>query len=182
MLVDTFQLKSDHQEILTLSNYVVNSSQACNRRSNSTIGAGSTLEPTVEHNLRKLRVRCSLLSRFITFRHEDFHSRIDRNSLFKCRGRAPGKFTVKRRFRPISVTMRCCNTNVWRHCGTLATFALVAEWFPLVPLLSAVVVWRERAERFHATSTATFHVAFVTPARAVDCSHRLASDRQATAR
>ena len=108
--------------------------------------------------------------------------RIDRNPLFKRRGRAPDKSTVKRRFRAITVTMRCCNTNVWRHCGTLATFALAAEWFPLVPLLSAVVVWRERAERFHATSTATFLVAFVTPARAVDCSHSPASDRQATAR
>ena len=69
--------------------------------------------------------------------------------------------------------MRCCNTNVWRHCGTLATFALVAEWFPLVPLLSAVVVWRERAERFQATSTATFHVAFVTKSKRKQVQEKL---------
>jgi len=56
--------------------------------------------------------------------------------MFKCRGRAPDKSTVKRRFRAISVTMRCCNTNVWRHCGTLATFALAAEWFPPTSLPS----------------------------------------------
>ena len=46
---------------------------------------------------------------------------VDRNSLFECRGRVPDKSTVKRRFRAISVTMRCCNTNVWRHCDSLAT-------------------------------------------------------------
>jgi hypothetical protein len=30
----------------------------------------------------------------------------------------------------------------WRQCGTLALFALAAEQFRLIPLLSAVVVWR----------------------------------------
>jgi len=49
---------------------------------------------------------------------------IDRNSLFQRRGRAPDKSTVKRRFCAIIVTMRCCNTNVWRHCGSLATHLL----------------------------------------------------------
>ena len=67
-----------------------------------------------------------------------------------CRGRAPDKSTVKRRFRA-SVTMRCCNTNVRRHCGTLATFALAAEWFPLVSLFSAAFASLEIARQFHAT-------------------------------
>ena len=58
---------------------------------------------------------------------------IDRTSLFQCYGQAPDKSTVKRRFRAISVTMRWCNTNAWRHCGSLATFALAAEQFPSTP-------------------------------------------------
>ena len=59
--------------------------------------------------------------------------RIDRTSLFQRRGRAPYKSTVKWRFRAISVTMRCCNTNIWRHCGSLATRLLrgvVSSDFP----------------------------------------------------
>jgi len=68
---------------------------------------------------------------------------IVRTSLFQCRGRAPDKSTVKRRFRAISVTMRCCNTNEWRQCGALATFALIAERFPPTSLPSAVFAWRE---------------------------------------
>ena len=58
---------------------------------------------------------------------------VDRNSLFQRCGRAPDKSTVKRRFRAISVTMRCCNTNVWRHCDSLATRLLrgvVSSDFP----------------------------------------------------
>ena len=40
--------------------------------------------------------------------------------------------------------------------GSLAPFALAAEQFPLIPLLSAMVVWRVTARHSHATSTTTF--------------------------
>ncbi len=58
---------------------------------------------------------------------------VDRNSLSQRRGRTPDKSTAKRRFHAISVTMRCCNTNVWRHCDSLATRLLrgvVSSDFP----------------------------------------------------
>ena len=42
--------------------------------------------------------------------------------------------------------------------GSLAPFALAAEQFPLIPLLSEVVVWRAIAGNSQATSTASFHV------------------------
>ena len=42
--------------------------------------------------------------------------------------------------------------------GSLAPFALAAEEFSLVSLLSEVVVWRAIAGKSQTTSTATFHV------------------------
>ena len=66
--------------------------------------------------------------------------RIDRTSLFQRRGRAPYKSTVKWRFRAISVTMRCCNTNIWRHCGSLATRLLRGVVSSDLPALGGVRV------------------------------------------
>ena len=69
----------------------------------------------------------------MSFSNQTHRMLVDRNSLFQRRGRVPDKSTVKRRFRAISVTMRCCNTNVWRHCDSLATRLLrgvVSSDFP----------------------------------------------------
>ena len=47
---------------------------------------------------------------------------------------APDKSTVKRRFHALNVTRRA-ETQI---AGSLATFALIAEWFPPTSLPSAV--------------------------------------------
>ena len=72
---------------------------------------------------------------------------VDRNSLFQRRGRVPDKSTVKPRFRAISVTMRCCNTNVWRHYDSLATRLLRGVVSSDFPALGGVRVAGESAAK-----------------------------------
>ena len=44
---------------------------------------------------------------------------IDRNSLFKCRGRAPDKSAEKQRFHALTVPPQCSNASVGRQYGAL---------------------------------------------------------------
>lgn len=45
---------------------------------------------------------------------------------------------MKRLFRALNVTRRCRTANTWGNARSLATFALAAEQFSLVPLLLVV--------------------------------------------
>ena len=68
---------------------------------------------------------------------------IDSNSLYQHRGRAPEKSTVKRRFHTLNVT-RGAETQM---AGSLATFALIAEQFLLVPVPPTVFISRDDSMR-----------------------------------
>ena len=73
------------------------------------------------------------------------NKKIDRNSLFECRGRAPDKATAKQRFHAFHIT-RGLEIQM---AGSLATFGFSADEFSLVPLITelAPIPWTPKRTR-----------------------------------